>query len=312
MKVDMIIIETNFGSNDKEDMIMTILGVNNYSNINMSNTKQANNNTKPVWSGKHAYKYLEDMNDAAIAYGNKATKYYTTKTMEDGAMSVDDLKKQIKEMFSDYTLTDHEPRDVVNGKHYLYIDDSQLKKMAEDPAYRGKVYGLMDREMEVGKEYTLTYSDGRNVTSHITGSVFSLCEKNKKYAGADGIPYLGSCMSDHPWSSSESHAQVKSQSFLYDNLDPAKSAKKNRTNAAKALAEKQAKKKAEKKLAEKKAEAKKTEAKRQEVIKEKRELEEEEFQKLLENDTLLQPYDNSGKSAQKSIDGTGNHIDYTA
>lgn len=291
---------------------MTILTVNNYSNISVNNTKQSSNNAKPTWNGKHAYKYLEDMNDAAITYGNKATKYYTTKTMKDGAMSVEDLKNQIKEMFSDYTLTDHEPRDVVNGKHYLYIDDSQLKKMAEDPAYRGKVYGLMDREMEVGKEYTLTYSDGRNVTSHITGSVFSLCEKNKKYAGADGIPYLGSCMSDHPWSSSESHAQVKSQSFLYDNLDPAKSAKKNRTNATKALVEKQAKKKTEKKLAEKKAEAKKAEEKRQDALEEKRKFEKKRFQELLDENAKLQTYDNAGKEMKNRNNETGNHIDFTA
>ena len=182
-------------------------------------------------------------------------------------MSVEDLKKQIGEWFSEYTLTDREPKNVDNGKHYLYIDDSQLNKMAKDPTYRAKVYGLMDREMETGKEYTLTYSDGRKKTSHCTGSIFSLCEKNKKYACADGIPYLGSCNTDAGWSTSDSHIQVRNMSFLYDNLDPAKSARKSRTMAAKEQAKQLEKKKAEKRKAEKE-EAAKEEKKRIEKKKE--------------------------------------------
>ncbi|MDO5156779.1 MAG: hypothetical protein Q4D51_12520 [Eubacteriales bacterium] len=292
---------------------MNISNVNNYSNMYVNKTKLTNNNAKPTWNGAKAYKYLEDANDSAIAYGKKVTSYYTSKTMEDGAMSVEDLKKQITEMFSDYTLTNREPKDVVKGKHYLYIDDSQLKKMAEDPAYRGKVYGLMDREMETGKAYTLTYSDGRNVTSHIIGSIFSLSEKNRKYAGEDGIPYLGSGMSDTPWSSSDSHPQVRNQSFLYDNLDPATSARKNRTKATKSMTDKLAKKRAEKKQAEKKAEAKKLESKKQKAIEEKRKQEKEKFQEMLEdNDTRIQTYDYSGKGTNSKENEAGSHIDFSA
>lgn len=274
---------------------MAISGIGNFSNVYFDKVSETSKTGKPTWNGKKAYKYLEDMNDAAISYGIKAKSYYATKTIEDGEMSVADLKKQIGEMFSDYTLTDHEPRDVVNGKHYLYIDDSQLKKMANDSGYRAKVYGLMDREMEVGREWTMTYSDGRNVTSRITGSIFSLCEANSKYAGADGIPYRGSATSDHPWSSSDSHLQVRNQSFLYDNLDPAKSAKKSKTNAAKSMAEKMAKKKEEKKIAEKKAEAKKEKVKQQEKIKEKRAEEKAGFQEMLDgSESGLQNYTNMG------------------
>ncbi|MDE6714375.1 MAG: hypothetical protein K2K20_11630, partial [Lachnospiraceae bacterium] len=149
-----------------------------------------------------------------------------------------------------------EPSKVVPGKFYLYIDQSQLQKMASDPEYRAKVYGLMDSELQGKKGYTLQYSDGRNVTSHTTGSIFSLCEANQKFAGADGIPYRGSCTSDHPVSSSNSHAQVRSMSFLYDHIDPAKSAAKERKAAAVKAAEKSAKKRSEKKQAAKKMEEK--------------------------------------------------------
>lgn len=211
---------------------------------------------KPVWDGKKSYAYLEDSNRAGLEYGAKATRYYAAKTASDGELSVAELKKQIGEWFGEYTLTDREPGKVVQGKHYLYIDDSQLQKMAKDASYRAKVYGLMDRELTTGKEYTLRYSDGKDKTMHITGSIFSLSEANRKYAGADGVPYLGSAMSDHPISSSDSHVQVRSMSFLYDNLDPAKAARKSRAAAAKSQAEKLAEKRAEKKKAAKKAEKK--------------------------------------------------------
>ena len=67
----------------------------------------------------------------------------------------------------------------------------------------------------------------------------------------------GSCTPDHPFSSSNSHAQVRSMSFLYDNIDPAKSAAEDRKAAAvKAAAKKGAEKKASaKELLEKQIEA---------------------------------------------------------
>lgn len=268
---------------------MTITGIGNSGVTSASMVAQgrktdgASKAEKPVWNGKKAYTYLEDMGQAAINYGVQAKKYYTSKTMQDGAVSVEDLKKQISEYFPEYTFTDREPKDVVNGKHYLYIDKSQLQKMADDPAYRGKVFGLMDRELNTGREYTLTYSDGVNKTMHITGSVFSLCEANRKYAGADGIPYLGSGRSDSPGSSSDSHMQVRSMSFLYDNLDPAKAARKDRAAGAKTEAEKLAKKRAEDKKAAKKAEEKKAQkAQAEKVMREKREMKAEAEKERLE------------------------------
>lgn len=175
------------------------------------------------------------MNQGFQSYKKQAVSYYRSMISGqegDGTMSVEDLKKEIKEWFPEYTLTNSEPSKVVPGKFYLYIDGSQLKKMASDPEYRAKVYGLMDSELQGKKGYTLQYSDGRNVTSHLTGSIFSLCEANSEYAGPDGIPYRGSCTSDHPYSSSNSHAQVRSMSFIYDHIDPAKSAAKERRAAA--------------------------------------------------------------------------------
>ena len=254
--------------------------VSSATSVTAAQGKSSTSPTKPIWNPNKVYKYLEDMNQGFQNYKKQAVSYYSSlisKQEGDGTMSVDELKKQIEEWFPDYTLTDSEPSKVVAGKFYLYIDKSQLEKMASDPAYRAKVYGLMDSELQGKKGYTLQYSDGRNVTSHLTGSIFSLCEANRKYAGADGIPYRGSGMSDHPFSSSNSHAQVRSMSFLYDNIDPAKSAAKDRKAAAVKAEEKAAAKKAEaKKLATKKAAKKAAEKKAAEKAEEKKELELEE------------------------------------
>lgn len=228
---------------------------------------KSNASGKPIWNPGKVYKYLEDMNEGFQSYKRQAVSYYTSQISKeggDGTMSVEELKQQINDWFPEYTLTDREPSKVTAGKFYLYIDEKQLQKMASDPGYRAKVYGLMDSELQGKKGYTLEYSDGRKVTSHLTGTIFSLSEKNRKFAGADGIPYRGSCMSDTPFSSSNSHAQVRSMSFLYDNIDPAKSAAKSRRAAAVRAAEKAAKKKAEQKKAEQKKAEKRVAEKRQE------------------------------------------------
>lgn len=231
---------------------------------------------KPKWNPNKVYKYLEDMNQGLLNYGKQAAGYYRSLISQqegDGTMSVEDLKKEIKEWFPEYTLTASEPSKVVTGTFYLYIDQSQLRKMASDPEYRAKVYGLMDRELQGKKGCTLQYSDGRNVTSHITGSIFSLCEKNQKFAGAEGIPYRGSCTMDSPASSSKSHIQVRSMSFLYDSMDPAKSAARDRKAAAVKAAEKAEKRRLGQKQATKKMAAKKANEKavaRKELVKEQK------------------------------------------
>ena len=80
-------------------MAMGISGISN-SGINIVSTmtkgKTKYQLEKPTWDGKKAYKYIEDSNEAGLEYGAKATRY-TSKTAEDVEISVEDLKKQIKD-----------------------------------------------------------------------------------------------------------------------------------------------------------------------------------------------------------------------
>lgn len=121
------------------------------------------------------------MSEGFQSYKRQAVKFYQsdfTVKGQDKEISVEELKGMIKEYFPLYKLTDREPNDPVAGTYYLYIDQTQMNKLASDPAYRAKVFGLMDSELQGSKGYTLKYTSGKNVTNHITGSIFSLAEAN--------------------------------------------------------------------------------------------------------------------------------------
>lgn len=120
-------------------------------------------------------------------------KYRSEFEKEDNkAISVDEMKEMLKKRFPGYTLTDTEPTDPVKGKHLLYIDDTNMNKLANDADYRAKVMGLMEREY--AGNAPMTFNLG-NTTFHsiTTGSVFSLSESNPS---EDGIPYAGMGMGE--------------------------------------------------------------------------------------------------------------------
>ena len=185
---------------------------------------------RPVWNPKKVYNYLEDMGEGFIDYKRKAVNYYRsefTKNDTDGSISVDELKDEIKKYMPEYTFTNREPKDPVKGKYYLYIDDKQLNKMASDPAYRARVFGLMDSELQGKNGYTLKYTSGKNVTNYIAGSIFSLAEANRsiegvgQMPGSEEIPYHGSAVSNMSCST-DGRAQVRSQAYIDQILHPGK------------------------------------------------------------------------------------------
>ena len=136
--------------------------------------------------------------DALEAYlvdvGKKATEKYRAEFQKDGdrEMTVDDLKDTLKKRFPGYTRTDTEPKEPVKGKNLLYIDDTNLKKMATDADYRARVMGLMEREYAGTAPTQLGTADG-TFRSNTIGSVFSLSESN---ASEGGIPYAGMSTSE--------------------------------------------------------------------------------------------------------------------
>lgn len=184
----------------------------------------------PEWNPNKVYDYLEDMSEGFQAYKRQAVKFYQSDfavTGQDKEISVDELKKMIKDYFPQYKLTDREPKEPVSGTFYLYIDQSQMNKLASDPSYRARVFGLMDSELQGSKGYTLKYTSGKNVTNRIAGSIFSLAEANRSIDGvghmpeSEGIPYHGSACAAMSCST-EGTARVRSQSFIDQVMNPGK------------------------------------------------------------------------------------------
>lgn len=219
-----------------------------YDNNRYTENKKIEGQEKPSWNGKKVYRYLEDMNQGFLNYQKEANVYYTKRISAetgDSALSVEELKGQIKEWFPEYTLTSREPEKPEKGSFLLYIDETNINKMASDSSYRARVYGLMDRELQGKNGYTLQYSDGRNVTTHLTGSTVCVAESNRKYAGADGIPYLGGATCDLGAWSAKSHPQVRNERFLSDHYNSVSAVKGVKENASGKLVQRQEEKRAE-------------------------------------------------------------------
>jgi len=138
-----------------------------------------------------ARKSIDQVARSLVTKGERWGVEYAEKAKGEGtngAISGADVLAKIKSEFPAYTLTDKDPAGVTSGKNLLYIDQKNLDKMAGDSEYRGKVMGLMRRELEGNRGLSFKDATGATVNSKVTGSVFSLSDKN---ASVDGIPYAG-------------------------------------------------------------------------------------------------------------------------
>lgn len=152
------------------------------------------NSDIPVYDKTKTYSSISQFEDSLIQYGKEQTKAYSEKFKAQenkGNTSVEELKNQLKKEFSIYKLVSSEPRNVVDGQHLLYIDESNLEKMASDSEYKAKIFGLLRRESaSLGSSKINMGGDVVNFT--MLGSIFSLSDSNES---VDGIPYKGSATS---------------------------------------------------------------------------------------------------------------------
>ncbi|MCG8550567.1 MAG: hypothetical protein MI799_09225 [Desulfobacterales bacterium] len=172
------------------------------------------------------YSSLGQMSRALVNYGKEQSRIYSTQFAsmgKNGKIGVDELKETIKTEFPMYTMVPREPADVVDGRNLLYIDENNLRKMADNPEYRAKVFGLMRREGDSGAGTTTVRMNGGSHSFRTTGSVFSLSDGNESVGG---IPYKGSArsisMSSTAISSSNSLSTGKDESWYEKMLEKIK------------------------------------------------------------------------------------------
>jgi hypothetical protein len=149
----------------------------------------------PTYTNK-TYNSLAEFSGAVQTYRREWQTVYEERfsSMENGGkLSVEALMEDMRREFAAFGVqfTDRKPREPVQGKHLVYIDEANLAKMAADPKYRAENYALMQREF-VSINNPLTYRDarGETVRSQLTGTLFTLSDDNPLEGGSR---YHGGC-----------------------------------------------------------------------------------------------------------------------
>lgn len=190
-----------------------------------NSTNSTNSSNLAKFDSNKRYRSISEFANDLFALEKKWQVQYKELTADSEINTIEDLKKQIEELFPEYKLVSSRPRDVVQGKNLLYIDDRNLQKMLNDPSYRTEVYALMRRELAAAPGWRI----GDDVW-RLTGSVFTLSDDNPRVGG---IPYLGMCTSMKvSGSNSFSSKSNKVNIFSATQKDKEKKAKKDQKKAA--------------------------------------------------------------------------------
>lgn len=218
----------------------------NFPSLNPASIKQTFSENLAT---NRTYSSFAQMSQVLMEYGDEKTKTYDKQfsVMENGGkISVDELKKTIKNEFPMYKMVSSEPADVVDGQNLLYIDKNNLQKMADNAGYRAKVFGLMRREGDSSVGTTNVRLNGELHSFRTTGSVFSLSDNNESVGG---IPYKGSAksmsMSSSAMSASNSRSIGKDEDWFEKILERIKERRKEKEAHLENLQESNQRKKAE-------------------------------------------------------------------
>ncbi len=154
---------------------------------------QQQDSSKPYYDPNYVHNSLGDFTRALYDYEDQWAAEYskTYANMENGGkMTVEELQEYMKQEFSGYGVrfVDYNPKDVSQGQHLVYVDESHLQKMANDPEFRAQNMALMQREFAAQKGMAYRDWEGQARHTQLTGSVFSLSEENQK---VDGSHYQG-------------------------------------------------------------------------------------------------------------------------
>ncbi len=196
-------------------------------------------------TGVKTYRSIADMNDTLIAHGQQYTQEYAAEyaaSKDGGAWSTDQVLNSLKSEFPTYDIVSSDPKNVVRGRNLLYIDSTNLSKMAKDPNYRARVMGLIKRESEGMSGARFNQGD-QTFTFRPTGPTFSLSETNPT---VDGIPYLGSAESEGFSTTTTSSGGASDPIFASGETSPRRTLKKLLEEA---IAKRQAKRAEEEKQA---------------------------------------------------------------
>lgn len=170
-----------------------------------------------IWNSNCVYASYDEMTDAIKSYYKVLEGMYEASMSfmpEEGRLTIEQLSIDIKSSFPQYTLVPVEPGSVIRGKHLLFIDNVNMRRMADDIGYRAKVYGLMKSELSCTQGFAYMNSQNKIVRGKMTGSLFKISEK---YPYIDGTPYQGLCNYEYVQSEPEVNEIHKKNNKPSDN-----------------------------------------------------------------------------------------------
>ena len=148
----------------------------------------------PVFDNNRVWSSLDEFGAAGVKYGEEWVKVYSDRFsgLENGGrISMEELDEQLRAEFGSFGVrwVDNDPKDVRAGQNDIYIDEANRRKMANDPEYRARVFGIIQRELSVAPQGFRYQHGGQTIQAPcLAGGTMSFCEGNKVY---NGVPYLG-------------------------------------------------------------------------------------------------------------------------
>jgi hypothetical protein len=150
----------------------------------------------PKFDHNRVWSSLGDSTNALWKYGDEWQAAYSAAFSQGengGKVSVEDLRAQLQSEFAGYGVEfvdsgGGEPEPVA-GRHTFHIDDTNLRKMADDPEYRAQVFGTLQMELVATKGIKFKDSGGEIVSTRLTGTAGSIADMNGKSRG--DMPFWG-------------------------------------------------------------------------------------------------------------------------
>lgn len=221
----------------------------NYSILTQNSAAKNGQGGTPTFAHNHTWGSISDMTNAWKAHTQDWKGYYSgafagSGSAGDGKISQDELNQLLQSEFAGMGVkfTDGPVKEAgaSPGKYEVYIDDTNRRKMANDPEYRAAVMAVIQSEMAGSKGYSVRTASGVN-NDRTTGLSMNISEGNPLY---EGVPH----------SAGGTSASNGIGTFDVSSTDGSDGKKKSMLEI---IQERMQKKLEEKKEAEKKEEAKK-------------------------------------------------------
>lgn len=175
-------------------MGMGLGGINANFNVAMqTSAAKGGQSGTPTFAHGHTWSSIGEMSKAFSNYGQEWRSVYSgnfagSGSAGDGKLSMEELDELLQAEFGKMGVQFVDSVDIENpkeGRYEVYIDQTNRRKMAEDPEYRAQVFSVIQIEMAGAGGYSVQVAGGTN-NDRTTGLSMSIAAGNPLY---EGVPH---------------------------------------------------------------------------------------------------------------------------